>query len=224
MPEPETLADLLAEANRRVAVLTKSLPTVVDPLAVSLKTRVPSKVLLYREALIWRTEELARTACVHYTQAHLAAALTLTRAAVEGAAATWYLKDLVEKTVGTRDLAKLDDTIMRLMFGSRNEITDIEAINVITFVDRAEKDVPGFKKNYETLCEFAHPNWSGTSLLFSRIDHERVLVEFGNNMHRRDSPSHSGLHSLLGTLALFEHSYNKIGDLLPDLIKICETI
>jgi hypothetical protein len=129
MPE-KSLTDLLNEARTRVDLLTRSLPLVVDPSSVSLTAKTPWKALVFRETLIWRTEEMARVACDLYPAGQLATALTLTRSCVEGVAACWYLYEILRKVVDRKDIGGLDEKLMRLIMGSKNGITDVVAINL----------------------------------------------------------------------------------------------
>ena len=128
----------------------------------------------------------------------------------------------MQKAVHERDVTGLDDKSMELLLGSRNEVTALPAINVITFVDRVDKKVPGFRKSYDGLCEYAHPNWAGTARLFLKNDEERILTEVGRGLRDHASVIHFGLSCLIGSLIAFEHVYNEITDLMPELIKLCE--
>jgi hypothetical protein len=53
----------LKEARARADVLRQSLPLSVDAAALGVWSKAPFQLLCTREALIWRTDELARTAC-----------------------------------------------------------------------------------------------------------------------------------------------------------------
>jgi hypothetical protein len=215
-------SNLLIEARQRVTLLTQSLPLVADPASVSHVAKTPWKALLFRETLIWRTEELARIACDLYAADQLAAALTLTRACVEGVGACWYLNEVLQKVASRRDVADLDEKIMRLLMGSKNGVTELPAVNVLTFIDAVNKRVPTFKNAYEALCEYAHPNWSGTALLFSKNDPAKVLTELGRNPRQYGGARQMGLCSLVGALIAFEYSYNAVAEILPDVIALCE--
>jgi hypothetical protein len=92
----------------------------------------------------------------------------------------------------------------------------------MTFVDVMDKRAPGFRKAYDSLCEFAHPNWSGTALLFCKHDRDRVLTELGRNIRDNESVSKRGLHSLVGALVAFEYAYSQISDALPVVVELCE--
>jgi hypothetical protein len=219
----KSLTELLDEARTRIGLLAQSLPLVADPSSVSLTAKTPWKALVFRETLIWRTEEMARVACDLYTTGQLATALTVTRSCVEGVAACWYLYEILRKVVDCKDIGGLDEKLIRLMMGSKNGITGIVAINVLMFIDAFDRKAPGFRRAYDSLCEFAHPNWSGTALLFSKDDREKILTELGRNMRDNQWVSKMGLHSLVGSLMAFEYSYNQISDMLPAVIELCET-
>lgn len=57
------LAELQSKAEARVSLLAQRLSKIIDPAQISATAKIPYKVITYREALIWRTEELARAAC-----------------------------------------------------------------------------------------------------------------------------------------------------------------
>lgn len=89
---PDTVADVRAWADR----LRASLPQSVDVAALGVKSKAPFQLLCTREAMIWRTEELARNACDALERDDFAAAAILTRAVTENAALVWQLLDVLE--------------------------------------------------------------------------------------------------------------------------------
>src|ERR1700730_15259486 len=86
--------EMLAEIRGRLTILENSLPKQIDPIGIS-RTKLPFKLLNYREALIWRVAELARAALQSFEAQQVAAAIVLTRASVETTAALWYLDEKV---------------------------------------------------------------------------------------------------------------------------------
>lgn len=102
--------------------------------------------------------------------------------------------------------------------------TDIlpEAINVLNFVDLVEKDIEGFRDQYDRLSEIAHPNWAGTILLFSKVDESKAIGYFGENIRGGDSARATGAVNLAVSLRMFEVSYNSITDLVPAFVNLCE--
>lgn len=216
------IANLLKEAKARVQQMTDSLPKVVDRASISLSAKMPFKVMVYRETLIWRTEELARCACDLYQREDIGSAIILTRAVTENAAAVWYLMQLIRGANDAPHVKGLDERIMKLVMGSRSIDEMPDALNVQTMLKKAEKSFPGILSAYDSLSEFAHPNWSGTSGLYSEIDHDEFLTHLGKNMRSIEGPLGLGLNSLTNALAMFEHAYNRISDLMPGFISVCE--
>src|SRR5437870_10275788 len=104
----ETLEELIDEIRARVELLEGSLPRRVDPMAVSPTAKLPFKALSYRETLIWRMDELGRSAFESFENNKLASAILLTRAAVETSAAVWYLCAKVDAAVQSGLVGDID--------------------------------------------------------------------------------------------------------------------
>lgn len=213
--------EMLNEARQRVRLLSDNLPSRVDPASISLIAKIPYKALDYRECLIWRVEELSRAACDCFERRDAVAGVILTRSVTESSAAVWYLHELIKCQIENEVQPDLDEKIMRLLLGHKNSSEMPEAINVLTFCKRVDKTVPGFWKAYESMSEIAHPNWSGTVLAYSKNDTENYLTDFGKDI-RDNGHAEIGLNCLLGALMVFEYSYNKITDMMPDFIRVCE--
>ena len=222
MKRDRTLSELLAEAQQRSALLTESLPALVDQADISHIAKTPYNVLVLRELFIWRIEEFARVGCELYRTAQLACALTLTRSCVETVAAAWYFNDLLQRVVANSDVTGLHEKTMRLLLGSKSGITDLPAINVLSFVDAMDRKIPKFRKAYDSLSEYAHPNWSGMMRLYSKHEEKKMLTEFGRYVRDHTSVASSGLSSLIGSLAAFEFVYGEIGNAMPNIVELCE--
>ncbi len=222
MSDDDTKKWSVAAARERLAALSSSLPTSIDHAGISLKAKIPYKVLSFREALIWRTEEVARCACDLLDRDDLASAIILTRATTENAAAIWYLFELIKKQVEVGIDADLDERVMRLLMGSRNNDQLPSAVQVLTMLDRANKVINGIRPSYDALSEYAHPNWSGVSSLFSRIHREEIFTSFGRNPRGSEGPKRMALAALIGSLEIFTHAYDSLSDLMPDFIRACE--
>ena len=164
--------------------------------------------------MIWRTEELARSACDALGNEDFTVAALLIRGIAESAAMTWYLLEILENRTGYTP-AQLNDTLMRMFAGSKNGWAEApEAINVLTFVKRLDKKMPGFEAAYNSLSEFAHPNWRGVSGLYSKIDRENFTVYYGRGLNAGRAGNQL-VNALIGGLLTFEDGYNKIADAMP---------
>jgi hypothetical protein len=224
---------LMDEIRGRLELLESNLPERVAAMAVSPTSKHPYKALVYRESLIWRMVELARAAFESFERDRLVAAIVLTRAAVETSAALWYLCAKITAAVESNTVGDIDDHLMKLVTGTATSaaITDESTTDVIvprpvrvgTFLSAVEKDIPGFSHQYGILCEYAHPNWAGTVLLYAKHDPEKRLTDFGQNMRKRENTKGIGVRNLSVALGMFETSYNRIFDLMPAFTKLCES-
>jgi hypothetical protein len=72
------------------------------------------------------------------------------------------------------------------------------------------------------LSEIAHPNYAGTTGLFSTMDHENILIGFGPNAQHTFNSKLSGMANLSTALLVFERCYNEMGELMPAFVALCE--
>lgn len=220
---PKPWAEDLAEARRLAVGLSVSLPDKIEIAALGVRSKAPFQLISVREALIWRTEELARSACDALEKEDFTVAALLTRSIAESAAMTWYLLEILENRKGHTP-AELNDKLMRMFAGSKNGWADgPEAVNVLTFVERLNRKLPGFQAAYNSLSEYAHPNWLGVSGLYSKIDRENFTVHYGRGL--RTEPAGQQLaNALVGGLLTFHDGYNKIADTMPAFLDELEKL
>jgi hypothetical protein len=211
----------LDEARKRIENIASHLPTSISVASLGVLSKAPYLLLSTREALIWRTEELARCACDMLERNDVAAGILLTRAVIESAAFVWRLKELLE-TRHQYSTAALHDTLRRMHLGWKNDPEFDpefpEKINILTIIAHMDKKLPGVKARYDHLSEFAHPNWSGVAGLFSSTDYQNYSTDFGRGL--RTSGQKENASILLATsLDLFEYAYNSISDTLPEFLE-----
>jgi hypothetical protein len=218
----EVIRSLQLEIRDRIAVFRSKLPASVDGFAISQESKLPFKAVLYREALLWRMTELGSTAYETLDKDLLAAGILLTRGCVETAAAVWYLRGKLEAVTDSGLIGNVDEDLMSLLMGSRNNPDLPKAINVLTFVDRVDKDVKGFRQQYDGLSEFAHPNWSGTTLLYSKPEPQNLGAKLASNIRLSEGAKLIATVNLSVALIVFERSYNRISEIVPDFVSICE--
>ena len=139
------MADDVKEARARANALRNSLPQSVDAAALGVMKKAPFQLLCTREALIWRTEELARTACDALERDDLAAAAILARATVESAALAWKLMEVLDdrQKLSPKDL---NEVLMRMLVGSRLWDDGPQPLQILSCIDRMDKKVPGVRE------------------------------------------------------------------------------
>jgi hypothetical protein len=213
---------MLAEARTRLTGIQTNLPYEIPAAGVSTTAKIPFTALCCREGLIWRAEELGRSACDSFEKEDAVAGVLLTRAFFETAAALWHLKETIERQLDKGIEADLEAQIQRVILGHRSEASLPEAFNVLTFIDRLARAFPLARKKYDEMSEYAHPNWMGTAFPFSVIDKDAFVVTFGRGLRGGDHHAQLGLSCLIGGLHVAEVAYNGIADLMPRFIKACE--
>jgi hypothetical protein len=214
-------SEYLIEIAECLAAFERSLPRQLDPVAMS-SSKLPFKALGYRETLIWRITELGQAALENFKQKRFAAAILLTHAAVETAAALWFLHTKVVAVIKAESLGDIDDYLSRLALGSRSSEDSARAINVLKFVDHVNKKVAGFRKQYDELSGYSHPNYLGTACLYSETDFESHSVSFSANTPGSKPAETIGAMILSVSLTTFEQSYNAMADEMPAFVRLSE--
>jgi hypothetical protein len=158
-------AEDLAEAREVAARLHASLPSQIEVAALGVRSKAPYQLLVIREALIWRTEELARNACEALEKEDFAVVALLARAIAESAALIWYLvKILEERAEYTPD--QLNDKLMQLLVGMKWKMDKAtepdtydlpEAINVAIFVKHVTPSI--WNMALPAVVEVSSPCW-----------------------------------------------------------------
>ncbi len=216
-----SIPKLHEEIVGRLVLFEAHLPRDLDPPALSRST-LPFKALDYRETLIWRVTEIGQSALEALDKQRLASGLLLTRAAVETTAALWYLSQKVKLAVKNNEPGDIDTYLMKLSLGHRGKGGFPEAISVLTFVDHVEREVEGFRRQYDELSEYAHPNYLGTTGLYSQRNAEEFTVSYGPNPRATGAAITIGIVNLSVALMVFEHTYEKLGDLIPAFVRVCD--
>ena len=218
--------ELLIEAKRLTALVNENLPDAVDPCSISTVSKLPYKVMVIRESLLYRASELASASCCQYEEGNLASAVTLTRALAETVAVLNFLNVETKKIISTKSIIEFDKTVMKILMGSRKYDDLPQAINVITIYEKLDKlkEFSGAYDSYKCLCEYAHPNWCGTFGLYAKTDYKRRITYFSKNARGEDVAYVTGLNSMIGSLCLLFYAYNQFADFMSDLIQVCEAV
>lgn len=217
--ETDTIADVRAWVNR----IWANLPQSVDVRALGVKSKAPFQLLCTREALIWRTEELARNACDALERNDFATAAILTRAVTENAGLTWLLMDALDARKKYTP-EKLSNLLMRMLSGSGKWPEAPKPVHVNDGLRKMEGKIPGVQSAYDSLSEIAHPNWAGVAALYSKDDRPNYITHFGRGMRGVDSSRGLIINALLGSLGAFEYAYNQISEEMPAFLAELESI
>lgn len=206
-------------------------------------SKLPYKVMTFVNAMNWRMKECAEAAVLLFESNLTHPALMLVRSAMENAAITIKLADVVQKAVERKEVVKDDDDqLMKLLFGNNYSKDDpftepyderLKAERIGKHVKRADELYPRFREYYSNMCEFVHPNYDGVSQSYSLLHIEKDYTNFGPMLNETHDLYNAFTITLVLSLSIYLDQIDVIDDNLEDFIhlsdidivkKICSTI
>jgi hypothetical protein len=210
-----------ASAAQALAAIAGKLPRRLQARVFSKRAKIPFKVALHRDSLMWRIEELGRASLDCYDRDQHTAAILLVRGTMESVAMLWMLHGLVKGYQGG-DPDRLDMKLMRLVLGSKARADRPDPVQVLVAIRKISKTLTHFEALYNDLSEYAHPNDAGTASSFARIDPRGTQAIFdaaGENAARR---AWLLIESLATTLMLVMPLYDDIASSWLRFVEKCE--
>lgn len=211
---------LIHEIRNLGQQLKEILPVPVCESSISSITKIPFKVAILKGILAHRISELGDTALELFTNSKRLQAIVLIRAVQETAAVLYWLSQRVLEVCDNKNVEGFDSFVMKHLFGSKTEPSKEEAFNILTAIDKVDKQLDGFRRSYELLCEFTHPNSAGTFIAFGKLDKKNGVFYFGSSS--RDKAIANGLNALHGTLLITLVSLERIEATFSKFVQICE--
>ncbi len=208
-----TVKDLIEE-------LKSILPKRIYAASLSLKSKIPFKAVSLREALLHRLVDLSCVAYDLYMRDKSIPAFIMTRAVMETQALLFSLHKKIKKVVAAEQLGDVDAFLMDALLGWRDGSMPAKAPNILKAVDEVDRTFTGYRKLYENISEFVHPNWSGCHGAYAKINKKNYTVDLGSEFS--EVPTIIGLSALKASLAAFKYYYNDLAELLPAFIEICD--
>ena len=217
--DQERLFLKVIEKSKRI---NNSLSPYAEPRTVSYKAKIPFKALSLRELLIHRMADLSEVACDLLVEEKFLSSIIIARSLYETTTVAFILDKKMKECLEKNRIEGFDDTIIRLLVGSRTEMTEVESMNILTLIDHWSKDVEEIKKIYDDLCEFTHPNYSGCMGCFGKFDKKRLVLDLGKYLYGSDYPISLALIAMNTALDYFIDIYDGMASYLPQFSKLCE--
>ena len=208
-------AERLSLAKQMATDLAGSLSKELYAGSFTLNSKLPYKACSFREVLIHRVSDFADVAVELFVAERLVPAFVMARAVVETTAMMYWLHEKANDFLENKDEEAFDEFLMKGMLGSKDGTTTQVSYNVLTAIDRLNKEFDGMSGMYDKLCEFTHPNWSGVMGSYSIIENEKFLLHLGK--HHRKPPLAFGLDPLIACLAIFTDYYNSSASVLKEI-------
>ena len=215
-----------------IGILSKRCVTTMQNKEYSNLSKLPFKVMTFVNAMNWRMKECAEAAVLLLESDLAHPSLMLIRGAMENAAITIKLADVVRDVTERKDVLAADDmALMRLLFGNNYRKDDPEvdledeefkAERIGKHVRRAEELYPGFQRYYSYLCEFVHPNSDGVGQSFSSLHIDDDYTSFGPNINASHELYDAFTITLILSLKIYLEQIGSIDDGLEDFIHLCD--
>lgn len=196
----------LADAELLCEELASSLPAVIPLAGLSLNSKLPFKATSIRELLIHRMSDLASAATRQLSDGFVVPGALLTRASVETVAVLYCLNRAIEQFLESQDMDRINSFLMSSLVGARWDDHPVQSINILTLIDKVTKELPAFRSSYDSLSEYAHPNWAGLLGSYGLIDREKDELHLGGRDNSVGLETAS--YVLAGSLFTFKHYYN----------------
>jgi hypothetical protein len=206
---------ILNDSRELIQRFKESLSSQVDPAGLTLNSKIPFKVLSLKELLFHRITMLAQVALDIYEENKRVPSYILMRSTVETCALCFALRKKMSNFLEDKNLNEFDDFLVKGLSGGRDEKAKHSAVNILTCIDHVDKEYKNFRKMYDVLCEYAHPNYLGTLDSFGKIDRENVWLDLG--AEHKMPPAAFGLAPFYMSLLIFEEQYNLIAQKLDDI-------
>lgn len=162
-----------------------------------------------REATFWRVTDLLTQSISLHRQGHGLGSRILLRSGFETLAALIYLNHNIQGVLdGKLEFHSFCELTNRQLGGSKNISERPEAINVITMMQKGDKQYPGLRGMYDSLSESAHPNFEGLVWGYSKVDHEEYETKFSNRWLELYGNEHNKSVELC--MEIFEHEYDLV--------------
>lgn len=221
--------DNVLKLKEEIEQLKSSLPKRIDPAFISHISKIPHKVLDLKTALLYRIYDLANDSFELFSKKRFLSGTIVARSLIETVTVLYYLCSKIDKTIKDKDTKYFDEKIMKLILGSRNKITELESINILTIIKSVDKELKVDGKEgallfcYELMCEYAHPNWKGTAGLYGKPNFEEKYTDFGfdlQNELKREISIH--ILPIATAMEITTISIKWFNEIINDFIQVCE--
>lgn len=172
-------ASSLALAERLIVSLREELQFNADAALLGIPSKLPFKVLSLREPLLHRIVDLAEATICLCREGRGMGAGILARSVLETTAILYVLREMVDRVVESRSLGGFDSRLMSMLFGSKNKRTPVDAVNIITVIEKMDRKFAGILEHYGHLSEVSHPNYAGVMGSYATIGPSKFQLQVG---------------------------------------------
>ena len=184
---------------------------------------IPFKVHSFIEIMNLRMIDFSESAQILLKNDKVVPAASLIRSLFENAAITNRIAIAVEESLKNKKLTDdFDNLITRIKFGTRYD-DEIVSINVLTQIDKLDKQFNGFRKFYDSLCEYTHPNWDGVEGSYSELDEKNRCTHLSKIITTEHAMTEYFKSCFLFVIIIFSGSAEWVRNKLQSFTELCES-
>ena len=222
----ETFEYVKSRVDVLIEEVNKRLPTRIDLSNISkYGSLYPYKLQVIKASQLYRNHELASSILMAFNSQNYTAAAILVRSFLESSALLFYIGKKINRTIESNSTGDIDSILMSALMGysdGKKEKSKAKPIQVLTAVDHAEKRVPGYRREYDHLSNYTHPNWFGSHNMYAKIKDGEYITEFDASLNNSKSSWNLVYPPLFLSLVLLIHSCDWIDKLTPELTIMCD--
>lgn len=176
---------------------------------IAYKWKAPFRCWVLREAAFWRVTDLLTQSFALHQQGHGLGARILLRSGFETLATLIYLNANMQAVLdGSLNFHEFSHLTTRQVAGTKNGPGRPDAVNVITMLNRGDRQYPGLRGIYDSLSESAHPNFEGMVWGYSKVNNDEYETNFSNRWMDLCGEKH--LDSMDLCMMTFHHEYDDV--------------
>jgi len=196
----------------------------VEPACNCLVYKPTFELEYFKESVLYRFIELADATFALLDTGNLLGAVVTVRSLEETLSVMWYINEICLYAVKNKELTHFTEQLKRLIVGWKDDDEFPKSINVLTFIDKVDKVISGYRKHYDILSEYVHPNWNGTMGLFGKTGGEELKVEFGRYIRGKQVIVTHIKIALINSIDLLSFIQNEYEHIAKKVMDICHDI
>lgn len=178
----------------------------------------------FKESVLYRFVELADATFALLGVGNYLGAIITVRSLQETCSVMWYINELCQYVVANKELTHFTKQMHRLIVGWKNDDAFPDPPNVLTLINKVDKIVSGYRKHYDILSEYAHPNWHGTMGLFAKTGGKKLKVEFARYIGGKKILMKHIDNALIISIDLLKFIESQYEDIVKKFVDICHCI
>lgn len=180
-----------------------------------LRSKIAWKLATYQHGLLHRVIALMDGVALAWNDRATLPAMLSARALMETFALFCALDTDLARHLAAEDIGRLDALAQNGNFATRDEELleghlETRATNILTFIARYDRRVPGFRAHYDRMSERCHPNALGHHFMFSTFDEQEGSVTYSDETNLRMNADL--IMGAILLLPLIEDAMNRLND------------